>query len=77
MYLDLTSCWDYPKGDAQSLPSIRDFSALKSIDTSVGTWGDLLLQPKSAKDAGQGTQDIANGPLENTTERLHSRLPPH
>lgn len=64
--LDLHTWWiyDFPAG---YLPSLREFTRLKTIDTWTITYGDLLLDEDNI--------DREN-PLPNNLEHLRDRMPP-
>ena len=72
----MTEIWDCNNRHALSLPSIRDFTALNVINTSMSTWGDILFGPDGVQETVLWEQDVANKPLSRTEATLCSRLPP-
>lgn len=72
LYLDLPQCLPM---EGYLIP-IRNFSALKKLDTTIRTWGKILLAPGDHEESLQWLQDKGAKPLEDSTEKICDCLPP-
>ncbi|KAF2819160.1 hypothetical protein CC86DRAFT_472308 [Ophiobolus disseminans] len=75
LYLNLAEDWDFFESPG-ILPTLRDYTQLKHIDTNMESWSDILLEPDNDEDDVWAEQLDDQDPLDNTVQRLCDRLPP-
>lgn len=77
LYVDLFEKWDWNRHQG-AFPSLREFTALKSFNTNIGTWGDLLFAPAELDnhDMPDRLYELNITLLNDDDEKLIDRLPP-
>lgn len=75
LHIDLSLYWDFDR-EPETLPSLVDFTVLKTLNTNMATWGDLLFLSGYVDDDDHLEMD-SNGDIENASEMLCGRLPPN